>query len=70
MHFQKCFTESGCHPWFGRKFILLPFLQLKNPFVVDFKIVTAFNIDSLLPVGRLCAVSGLASQKLKESAHF
>lgn len=35
MHFQKCFTYSGCHPCFGRKFILHPFLwklQLNNPF--------------------------------------
>lgn len=32
VHFQKCFTWSGCHPCCGRKFILLPFLcklQLK-----------------------------------------
>lgn len=46
IHFQKLFTYGGCHHWFGRKLIHLPFLcrlQLHNPFVVDFKITAVFN---------------------------
>lgn len=75
IHFQKLFTYGGSHHWFGRKLILLPFLcrlQLHNPFVVGFKITTAFTkqLSTVFLVGRLCAAGWLSFQKYKEDACF